>query len=69
MRKTILVALSAIFSLPLIAQRDTIDLNYEWQFSRNEQMTDAETINVPHDFQISQPWVWQMLSWATLFKN
>ena len=29
MRKTILVALSAIFSLPLIAQRDTIDLNYE----------------------------------------
>ena len=57
MRKTILVALSAIFSLPLIAQRDTIDLNYEWQFSRNEQMTDAETINVPHDFQISQPWV------------
>ena len=57
MRRNILVALSAIFSLPLIAQRDTIDLNYEWQFSRNEQMTDAETINVPHDFQISQPWV------------
>ena len=42
----------------LIAQpRQTQCLNNGWQFSRDEQFTSTETVNVPHDFQISQPWV------------
>ena len=42
----------------LIAQpRQTQCLNNGWQFSRDEQFTHVENINVPHDFQISQPWV------------
>ena len=45
-------------SMVLIAQpRQTQCLNNGWQFSRDAQFTNVETINVPHDFQISQPWV------------
>ena len=45
-------------SMVLIAQpRQTQCLNNDWQFSRDAQFTNVETINVPHDFQISQPWV------------
>ena len=39
-----------------IAQRDTINFNREWQFSRTEQ-GEVEVVNLPHDFQISQSWV------------
>lgn len=39
-----------------IAQRDTINFNREWQFSRSEQ-GEVEVVNLPHDFQISQSWV------------
>ena len=39
------------------AQRDTISLNDKWLFSRNEQMENAIVVDLPHDFQISQPWV------------
>ena len=42
----------------LIAQpRQTQCLNNGWQFSRDAQFTNVKNINVPHDFQISQPWV------------
>ena len=45
-------------SMVLIAQpRQTQCLNNGWQFSRDAQFSHVETINVPHDFQISQPWV------------
>ena len=38
-------------------QRQVETLNFDWQFSRDSLFTHTETINVPHDFQISQPWV------------
>lgn len=57
-----LFALAAM--LPAMAQRDTISLK-QWQFSR-DNLTPATatagqgtwtTVSLPHDFQISQPWV------------
>lgn len=44
-------------STPAAAQRDTISINDGWLFSRNEQMEEAIVVDLPHDFQISQPWV------------
>lgn len=46
------------------AQRDTISLSRNWQFYRGEltelsalKSQNMETVHLPHDFQISQPWV------------
>jgi len=36
--------------------RDTISLNFGWQFGRSKSSM-TEKVNLPHDFQISQPWV------------
>jgi beta-galactosidase len=40
-----------------MAQRTVETLNFDWIFSRDASFKEAEHINVPHDFQISQPWV------------
>ena len=40
-----------------MAQRQVETLNFGWQFSRDSQFKNAVTVDVPHDFQISQPWV------------
>ena len=46
------------FSTGLWAQpRQTICMNYGWEFSRDSLFTDSRTVDVPHDFQIEQPWV------------
>ena len=57
MKKVLLYALCALAAEPMTAQRDTINLNFGWLFSRSEQMTDAVAVDLPHDFQIVQPWV------------
>ena len=38
------------------AQRDTININRGWTF-RYDGQTATTTVNLPHDYQISQPWV------------
>ena len=50
--------------LPLDASvRDTISIDLGWQFHRGDvsikqlATSQMETVNLPHDFQISQPWV------------
>lgn len=57
--------LSASISFATVAQ-ETVDFNSGWKFARGEQpgaegaiFDDSgwETINLPHDFQISQEWV------------
>ena len=50
------LALAVLATLPAVAQRDTISLNRGWLFCRTPQGS-AEVVNLPHDFQISQPWV------------
>lgn len=38
-------------------QRQVVNLNHDWEFSRDSLFTVVEHVDVPHDFQISQPWV------------
>ncbi len=59
-KKTIFTAVCALTFSPTFAQRDTISLNFGWQFQLNDSVFDdakAVTVDLPHDFQISQPWV------------
>lgn len=60
------IALMLIVTSLMLNAREVIDLNRDWRFHRGDskmwQTPDAddgdwEVINVPHDFQISQPWV------------
>ena len=61
--KRLLTGLSffALISSACLAQstspRQTESLNYGWEFSRQASFADAGTVDVPHDFQIEQPWV------------
>lgn len=51
-----LIALT--MSLCLSAQsRKIINLNFGWEFSRDEQFSDARKVDIPHDFQIEQAWI------------
>jgi len=45
--------------VPLQGQgpRHTVSLNRGWAFSRDSLFTDAQTVDIPHDFQMEQPWV------------
>ena len=45
-------------SLTLSAQpRMTMSLNLGWEFSRDSLFSKTERVDVPHDFQIGQPWI------------
>ena len=65
MKKIYLLAAMAAAMVPAMAQ-ETINMNFDWKFGRGPQPgaaavifdeTGWETVNLPHDFQISQPWV------------
>ena len=60
------IALMLIVTSLMLNAREVIDLNRDWRFHRGDSKMwqspdvdddDWEVINVPHDFQISQPWV------------
>ena len=55
MRK-ISLFLIIFFSLGVAAQRNAESLNFGWEFRLNNE-GDWRKVNVPHDFQIEQPWV------------
>ena len=58
MMKRILLFHFFIFTfLHLLAQRSVENMNFQWQFAYDSLFTNAKTIDVPHDFQIEQPWV------------
>ena len=58
MMKRILIFHFFIFTfLHLLAQRSVENMNFQWQFAYDSLFTNAKTIDVPHDFQIEQPWV------------
>ena len=52
-----IAALLGISTAMLAQPRNVSSLNEGWQFSRDSLFSNSETINVPHDFQIEQPWV------------
>ncbi len=52
--------ITALLSAVLYIQaekRDVKSLNMGWTFSYDSLFTDAHQIDVPHDFQIEQPWI------------
>ena len=55
MKKTILFLVCA-FTLTTNAQRTVESLNFGWEFRLNDE-GDWRKVDVPHDFQIEQPWV------------
>ena len=63
MKKRILLLLAAVATLSLQAAaadgivRQTISLNPGWQFHYGEDHVGWQAVDLPHDFQISQPWI------------
>ena len=67
MKKVLLF--TAIFSFALVAkaQRGTLNIDFGWQFKLvrsdvqpaqiNFHSSDVQDVDLPHDFQISQPWM------------
>jgi len=49
--------LGLIIPLVLFSQTRKTSLNFGWEFSRDSLFTQVEHVDLPHDFQISQPWV------------
>ena len=52
-----LLSVALLTAINGMAQRQVETLNFGWEFSRDKTFKDVEKVNVPHDFQISQPWV------------
>lgn len=58
MRHLITIVAVALTALTTSAQQRTVErLNSDWLFSRDSLFQQSEQIDVPHDFQIAQPWV------------
>lgn len=58
MKQIILSATMLVAALFSQAQnREKVSLNMGWTFSRDSLFTEAQQVDIPHDFQIEQPWV------------
>ena len=65
MNKTQTKTVAALFTAAMLVvtlagqaqSRETISLNRGWTFSRDSLFTEAKEVDLPHDFQIEQPWV------------
>ncbi len=56
MRKAFLAIITVLITLNVSAQRHVECLNFGWEFRLNDE-GEWRKVNVPHDFQIEQPWV------------
>ena len=56
MKKLILTTMAVLMSLSASAQRHFESLNFGWEFRLNDEGA-WKKVDVPHDFQIEQPWV------------
>lgn len=68
-QKTALIFLFTFFLFffsPSINSQETIDFNFNWKFTPGDSIayadidfddSDWQNVNLPHDFQINQPWV------------
>ena len=65
MNKTQTQTVAALFTAAMLVvtlagqaqSRETISLNRGWTFSRDSLFTETKEVDLPHDFQIEQPWV------------
>ena len=56
--RKVILSLMLLVAACLSAQERQVDnMNFDWQFSRDSLFRDSKRIDVPHDFQIEQPWV------------
>ena len=56
--RNIAIISALILPMALSAQQRTVtSLNFGWEFSHDSLFTNSKIIDVPHDFQIEQPWV------------
>ena len=56
MRRFFLAIITVLITLNVSAQRHVECLNFGWEFRLNDE-GEWRKVNVPHDFQIEQPWV------------
>lgn len=57
MRRVIVTIMAVVATIGMSAQvRKTVNLNLGWEFRLNNE-GEWRSINLPHDFQIEQPWV------------
>ena len=57
MRRVIVTIMAVVATIGMSAQvRKTVNLNFGWEFRLNNE-GEWRNINLPHDFQIEQPWV------------
>ena len=56
-RRSIIILLLLTCTVLSAQERQVIDMNFDWEFSRDSLFTDSKQIDIPHDFQIEQPWV------------
>ena len=52
-----LAALLSVASCLGAQTRETVNLNVGWEFSHDSLFNESKRVDVPHDFQIEQPWV------------
>ncbi len=58
MKRIICFTLMGLTALTTTAQQRTNELlNFGWEFASDSLFTQARSIDLPHDFQIEQPWV------------
>lgn len=55
--KHALILVTLLLPSSVWAQRTVESLDFGWEFSRDSLFTSVEYVDLPHDFQISQPWV------------
>lgn len=55
MKNILIIGILTLFSVA--NAREIININRGWKFHRGDRNAEAEIVNLPHDFQISQPWV------------
>ena len=62
MKRIYILFLAALLTAPVPAGaqtlvRDTVSLNPGWQFHYGEEHRGWQAVDLPHDYQISQPWL------------
>lgn len=56
--RVIIMGLMLCITIGTMAQKKkVINLNYGWEFSTDSQFKESKKVDIPHDFQIEQPWV------------
>jgi len=56
--RVIIMGLMLCLTIGIMAQqKKVINLNYGWEFSKDSQFKESKKVDIPHDFQIEQPWV------------